>query len=100
MKKRSIFARVTIRNQVSCFFCVFSALTLLVGWQEGQPACEKLSGGVLAQLSIWSFKVQMPLPGTVCCFSKIQTGFSFLAPAHPGSTGKGPLNGCVCVFCV
>jgi len=23
-------------------------LTLLVGWQEGHPACKKLSGGVLA----------------------------------------------------
>jgi len=35
-------------------FCVFSALTLLVGWQEGHPACKKLSGGVLAWLSVWS----------------------------------------------
>jgi len=26
----------------------FSALTLLVGWQEGHPACKKLSGVVLA----------------------------------------------------
>jgi len=26
----------------------FSALTLLVGRQEGNPACKKLSGGVLA----------------------------------------------------
>jgi len=25
----------------------FSALTLLVGRQEGHPACKKLSGGVL-----------------------------------------------------
>ena len=32
----------------------FSALTLLVGWQEGHPACKKLSGGVLALLSVWS----------------------------------------------
>ena len=31
----------------------FSALTLLVGWQEGHPAC----CGVLAWLSVWS-KVQ------------------------------------------
>jgi len=30
-----------------------SALTLLVGRQEGDPACKKLSGGVLAWLSIW-----------------------------------------------
>jgi len=40
----------------------------------------------------------MPLPLTVSCFSKILIGFTFLVPAHPGSRGKGPLNGCVCVF--
>ena len=34
--------------------CAFSALTMLVGWQEGHPACKKLSGGVLAWLSVWS----------------------------------------------
>ena len=32
----------------------FSALTLLVGWQEGHPACKKLSSGVLAWLFVWS----------------------------------------------
>jgi len=32
----------------------FSALTLLVGQQEGHPACKKLSGEVLAWLSVWS----------------------------------------------
>jgi len=37
----------------------------------------------------------MPLPLTVSCFSKIQIGFTFLVPAHLGSPGKGPLNGCV-----
>jgi len=31
----------------------FSILTLLVGQQEGHPACKKLSGGVLAWLSVW-----------------------------------------------
>ena len=31
-----------------------NALTLLVGWQEGHPACKKLSGGVLVWLSVWS----------------------------------------------
>jgi len=35
-------------------FVAFSALTLLVGGQEGHPACKKLSGGVLAWLSVWS----------------------------------------------
>jgi len=32
----------------------FSALTLLVGRQEGHPACKKQSSGVLAWLSVWS----------------------------------------------
>ena len=32
----------------------FSALTLLVGRQEGHPACKKLSDGVLAWLFVWS----------------------------------------------
>jgi len=32
----------------------FSALTLLVGRQEGHPACKKLSRGVLVWLSVWS----------------------------------------------
>jgi len=42
---------------VSPFFVVvfaFSALTLLVGRQEGHPACKKLSGEVLAWLSVLS----------------------------------------------
>ena len=30
----------------------------------------------------------MPLPLTVSCSSKIQIGFTFLVPAHPGSPGK------------
>jgi len=32
------------------YVIAFSALTLLVGRQEGHPACQKLSGGVLAWL--------------------------------------------------
>ena len=34
-----------------------------------------------------------PADATVCCFSKIQIGFTFLVPAHPGHPG------CVCVVC-
>jgi len=30
----------------------------------------------------------MPLPLTVSCFSKIQIGFTFLVPAHPGRPGQ------------
>jgi len=32
----------------------FTALTLLVGQQEGHPVCKKLSGWVLVWLSVWS----------------------------------------------
>jgi len=32
----------------------FIALTLLIGQQEGHPACKKLISGVLAWLSVWS----------------------------------------------
>ena len=40
----------------------------------------------------------MPLPLTVSCFSKIQIGFTFLVPAHPGSPGKRAVKRvCACV---
>ena len=39
----------------------------------------------------------MPLPLTISCFSKIQIGFTFLVPAHPGSPGKRAVKRCVCV---
>ena len=47
----------------------------------------------------------MPLPLTVSCFSKIQIGFTFLVPAHPGNPGKRAVKrvcvrvrSCVCVY--
>ena len=40
----------------------------------------------------------MLLPLTVSCFSKIQIGFTFLVPAHPGSPGQRAVKWvCVCV---
>ena len=49
-------AAVGIVFGLSVHFCIsaFSALTLLVGRQEEHPAGKKLSGGVLAWLSVWS----------------------------------------------
>jgi len=73
---------------------------LLVGRQEGHPACKKLEwwgAGVVICLELGAdlHMVQlMPLPLTVSCFSEIQIGFTFLVLAHPE---KGPSNGCVCV---
>jgi len=82
----------------------FSALTLLVGRQEGHPACKKLdwwgTGMVIclerdADLHMAQL---MPLLFTVSCFSKIQIGFTFLVQAHPGSPGKRAVKRvCVCV---
>ena len=93
---------------VCVFLCLyaFSALMLLVGWQEGHPACKKPewwgTGMVIclergADLHIVQL---MPLPLTVFCFSKIQIGFTFLVPAHPRSPGKRAVKwvcACVCV---
>ena len=70
----------------------FSALTLLVGRQEGLAWLFAWS-----EVQTWHMSQLMPLPLTVSCFSKIQTGFTFLVPAHPGSPRQRPLNGCVCV---
>ena len=40
----------------------------------------------------------MPLPLTVSCFSKIQIGFTFMVPAHPGSPGQRAVKRvCVCL---
>ena len=81
----------------------FSALTLLVGRQEGHPACKKLerwdAGMVIclerdADLHMAQL---MPLLLAVSCFSKIQIGFTFLVPAHLGSPGERAVKW-VCVY--
>jgi len=76
----------------------FSALTLLVGWQEGHPACKKLSGGVLAWLSVWSevhMAQLMPLPLTVLASVKSRLVLPFRYRPTRVVPEKGPLNGCV-----
>jgi len=42
----------------------------------------------------------MPLPLTVSCLSKIQTGFTFLVPAHPGSSGQRAVKRACVRVCV
>ena len=50
-------------------------------WGAGVVICRERGAHLhMAQL--------MPLPLTVSCFSKIQIGFTFLVPAHPGSPGQ------------
>jgi len=83
----------------------FSALMLLVGRQEGHPACKKLewwSTGMVICLErdadLHAAQL-MPLPLTVSVFSKIQIGFIFVVLAHPGSPGKRAVkNGCSFVW--
>ena len=79
----------------------FSALTLLVGRQEGHPACKKLSGGCwcgcLERGADLHMVQLMPLPLTVSCFSKIHIGFTFLVSAHLGSPGKRAVKR-VCMY--
>jgi len=77
----------------------------LVGRQEGHPACKKTEwwdAGVVVcveQGADLHMAKLMPLPLTVSSFSKIQIGFTFLVPAHPGSPGKRAVK-CVCVSMV
>jgi len=84
----------------------FSALTLLVGWQEGYPTCKKIKwwgAGVVICLERGAdlhMAQLMPLPLTVSCFSKIHTGFTFLVPAHLGTPGQRAIKRCVCVVII
>jgi len=67
---------------------------LLVGRQEGHPACKKTERWgadvviCLEQVADLHMAQLMPLPLTVSCFSKIQIGFTFLVPVYPGSPGQ------------
>jgi len=69
----------------------FSGLTLLVGWQEGHPACTNMGDGggghCLVQME-WrpaGWSVFLPLLIFPCTMKS--TG-SLLAPAHPGGPGE------------
>ena len=91
-----------------CSALAFSALTLLVGRQEGHPACKKLRcwHGYLSGARCRLAHAQlMPLPLTISRSSKIQIGFTFLVPAHLGSPGQRAVKrACVSVvdrpYCV
>ena len=59
----------------------FSALTLLVGRQEGHPACKNRvvgcwRGYLLERGADLHMAQLMPLPLTISCFSKIQIGLT------------------------
>ena len=81
----------------------FSALTLLVGRQEGHLACKKLSDEVLVWLSVWSEVQTCIWPSWCNCHSlsfstvKSRLVLPFWYRLTWVVLDKGPLNGCVCV---
>ena len=87
------------------WWSAFSALTLLVGQQEGHPACKKLSDEVLAWLSVWSDVQICMWPSWCHCHSlslasvKSRLVLTFWYRLTRVVPDKGPLNGCVCVYC-
>jgi len=61
-------------------------------WGAGVVVCLQRGADLhMAQL--------MPLPLTVCCFGKIQIGFTFLVLADLGSPGQRAVKRvCVCAY--
>ena len=78
-----------------------SALTLLVGQQEGHLVCKKLSGGVLVWLSVWSEVQTYIWPSGCHSLSLASVKSRLVLPFWYRLTwvvpDKGRLNGCVCV---
>jgi len=89
--------RLNVKNCCCYSYCYYFYYNLHINWSF-VPEC--WGAGVvmcLERSADLHMVLLMPLPLTVSCFSKIQIGFTFLALAHLGSPGKGPLNGCVCL---
>ena len=68
----------------------FSAVPLLVGWQDGHPACKKWGDGG----GHWLVRIERRPAGWSVCLPllifhcTIKSRSSLLAPAHPGGPGK------------
>jgi len=90
-------------HYLNCIESAFSALTLLLWWQEGHLTCKKLSGGMLAWLSLGQgADLHMAHNATVTHYlllQQIQIGFTFLVPAHPCNPTQSP-GGCKTVVLV
>ena len=89
------------------WYSAFSALTLLVGQQEGHPAWKSwVVGCWCGYLSGWGADLHMaqliPLRLTISWFNEIQIGFTFLVLADLGNPGQNPESRkmvvCVCVY--
>jgi len=94
---------ITPKSAATCklflpfYTAAFSALTLLVGRQEGHPICKKLSGGMLAWRGADLHLAQlMPLPLTISCSSKSRLMLPFWYRLTRVVPDKWPLNRCCC----
>ena len=69
------------------YFHCFDAVGWAAGMASGLQKTEWWGAGMVICLERGAdlhMAQLMPLPLTVSCFSKIQIGFAFLVPAHPG----------------
>ena len=92
--------RMTDTWHVKCCIIIIMIISLLC---QSSASLEWWGAGVVIYLERCAdlHMAQLtPLPLTVSCFSKIQIGFTFLLPAHPGSPGKRADNVCVCKRCI
>jgi len=80
--------------------CAFCALTLLVGRQEGHPACKKMGDGGRGH---WLVRMEWRPTGWSVCLPvlifpcTIKSRSSLLAPAHPDGPWKMVVVWCVCM---
>ena len=91
--QQSITVAITEKVNFTAFHHLIPSV-LWRSWLGGRKGIRpiKLSGGVLAWLSVWSevhaaclhMAQLMSLPLTVSCFSKIQIGFSLSGTGSPG----------------
>ena len=89
----------TFSTSISSYLCPSVHLTLLAGRQEGHSACKKLSGGVLAWLSVCSEVQTCIWPSWCHCHSlslasvKSRLVLPFWYRLTRVVSDKGPLNG-------
>ena len=104
MLKRYMLKTVPILRQITLILCIqcFDAVGWAAGRASGLSKTEWWGAGMVICLERGAdlhMTQLMPLPLTVSCFTKIQTGFTFLVPAHLVSPGKRAIKRlCVCTL--
>ena len=112
MKQRNSVEKALMNQRITTTYLWCLQCFDAVGWAAEMPghvACKKteLWGAGKVICLEWGADLHtvqlMPLPFTVSCFSKIQTGFTFLVPAHLGSPEQRAIKWvcvCVCLWCI